>query len=302
MLQLSEGIWESKNSSRQRTSGRWLSMKFHHFRTMAGRPLFLRSEFVEAANIPGHDAQRAGSFSGGEAVTGMQGKEVVDIGPADDKGGQRKQGPASPAGYEKTNGKETDKQEKQQRKDQTQQRDDPPSAGMQKGIGTGQQEEDDRDDVQDNEQAAGDISQDRHGLPKLQIFFICGPFQYLFFLIGKKAVALLIDLVEDLVYTLLCYVRYLLEGLGAGYFVIEFVFGRTSPFFAVGIEKIVTPVEELVDPDAAVMSPSHSVDEEEPGCGTRKIGNIGTGVATAHSGKIDQEDRVPSGSITGYRH
>ena len=61
--------------------------------------------------------------------------------------------------------------------------------------------------------------------PKLQIFFVRGPFQDLFFLIRKKTVALLVDLVEDLVDPLLGHIGNLLERLGAGYLVVEFILG-----------------------------------------------------------------------------
>jgi len=61
--------------------------------------------------------------------------------------------------------------------------------------------------------------------PKLQIFFVCGPFQDLFFLISKKTVALLIDLVEDLIDPLLGHIGDLFERLSAGYLVVEFVLG-----------------------------------------------------------------------------
>src|SRR6185312_963584 len=126
-------------------------------------------------------------------------------------------------------------------------------------------------------------------MPKLQIFFICGPFQYFFFLIREKAVTLLIDLGDDLVYAVLCYIGYLLERLGPGYLVVKFVFGRTRLFFAVGIEKIVTPVEELVDPDAAVMSPAHAKDKKEPCGGPGEIGDIDPCITACHGRKIDEQ-------------
>src|ERR1700722_2199772 len=65
--------------------------------------------------------------------------------------------------------------------------------------------------------------------PKLQIFFVSRPFQDLFFLVGQKPVALLVDLVEDLVDALLRYIGDFLVGLGAGDLVVEFIFGG-SPF------------------------------------------------------------------------
>src|SRR5579859_7296350 len=60
--------------------------------------------------------------------------------------------------------------------------------------------------------------------PKLQIFFVSSPFQDLFFLVRKKAIALLVDLVEDLVDPLLGDVGDLFERLGTGDLVIEFIF------------------------------------------------------------------------------
>ena len=72
---------------------------------------------------------------------------------------------------------------------------------------------------------------------KLQIFFVCRPFQNLFFLVGEKPVALLVDLVEDLVDALLCYVGDLFERLGAGNFVIELVLGERVFFFLLGLKR-----------------------------------------------------------------
>jgi len=45
---------------------------------------------------------------------------------------------------------------------QTQEGNDPPFPRVEKGIGTGQQEEDDRNDVRNDEQPAGKSPKDRH--------------------------------------------------------------------------------------------------------------------------------------------
>src|SRR6185312_10682909 len=104
--------------------------------------------------------------------------------------------------------------------------------------------------------------------PKLQLFFVSCPFQDLFFLVGQEPVALLVDLVEDLVDPLLRDVGDLFEGLSAGDLIIEFVPGRPDLFFLFGVEKIVAPVEDLVHPNAAVMPSAHLIDKEKSGGAT----------------------------------
>ncbi len=110
---------------------------------------------------------------------------------------------------------------------------------------------------------------------KLQIFFVCRPFQDLFFLVGEKPVALLVDLVEDLVDALLCYVGDLFEWLGAGNFVIELILRGALFFLLIGIKKVVAPIEDLVDPDTTVMASAQLVDKEETGSTAGQVGDIG---------------------------
>src|ERR1700761_652560 len=61
----------------------------------------------------------------------------------------------------------------------------------------------------------------------LQIFFVSSPFQDLFFFVGEEPIALLVDLVEDLVDPLLRHIGDLFVRLCAGNLIVEFVFGRT---------------------------------------------------------------------------
>src|SRR5215469_855458 len=78
--------------------------------------------------------------------------------------------------------------------------------------------------------------------PKLQFFFVRSPFQNLFFLVGKKAIPLLIDLVQDLIDPLLGNIGDLFKRLSTGYFIIELIFGRPALLFSIGIEQVVAPV------------------------------------------------------------
>src|SRR5258708_277551 len=87
--------------------------------------------------------------------------------------------------------------------------------------------------------------------PKLQIFFVCSPFQNLFFLVRKEAVTLLVDLVQDLVDPLLGHIGYLFEGLGPGNLIIKLILGRPCPSFFFRVEEIVHPFEHPVYPDSA---------------------------------------------------
>ena len=124
--------------------------------------------------------------------------------------------------------------------------------------------------------------------PKLQIFFVSGSFQDLFFLIGQETVTLLVDLVKDLIDTLLRYIGDLLERLSAGNLIVKLVFRRASFFLLIGVEKIVAPIEKAVDPDTTVMAPAQPVDKEEPRSRSREVGDISGRIPVGNAGKIDQ--------------
>ena len=68
--------------------------KIHHFWPVS-RWLSLVEKIIEAAYVPGKDAQAAGSFFGHEMVARMEGQETVDIRPADQQGHEGQQGPAA---------------------------------------------------------------------------------------------------------------------------------------------------------------------------------------------------------------
>src|SRR6185437_635222 len=123
----------------------------------------------------------------------------------------------------------------------------------------------------------------------LQFFFVSSPFQDLFFFVGKEPIALLVDLVEDLVDPLLCHIGDLLVWLSAGDLIVEFIFGRARFFLAIRIEKIVYPVEELVHPDATVVTPPHSEDKEESGTCSGQIGDIVPRISGRKGGEIDDQ-------------
>src|SRR6185437_1286289 len=123
----------------------------------------------------------------------------------------------------------------------------------------------------------------------LQIFFVSSPFQDLFFFVGKEPVALLIDLVEDLVDPLLCHIGDLFIWLSAGDFIVEFIFRRARPFLSIRIEKIVYPVEELVHPDATVVTAPHPEDKKEAGCSSGQVGDIMPRIGGGKCGEIDDQ-------------
>src|SRR5450432_236937 len=99
---------------------------------------------------------------------------------------------------------------------------------------------------------------------KLQIFFLSGPFQNIFFFVCQKTVALLIDLIQDIIDSFLRNVWDLLEGLSAGNIVKEFILWRYFSIpFLIWIEKIIAPVKKLVHPQAPVFAFANLVDEEK---------------------------------------
>jgi hypothetical protein len=57
--------------------------KVQHFFAVSGSAFFLCDPFVEAADVPGQDAQAVGGFVLAEAVARVEGQEAVDIRPAD---------------------------------------------------------------------------------------------------------------------------------------------------------------------------------------------------------------------------
>src|ERR1700761_5812758 len=101
----------------------------------------------------------------------------------------------------------------------------------------------------------------------LQIFFVSSPFQDLFFFVGKEPIALLVDLVEDLVDPLLRHIGDLLIRLSAGNFIVEFVFGRALFCFVIRVEKIIGPVKKLVHPYTPVPTPAHLINKEKTRAG-----------------------------------
>src|SRR5579872_2353296 len=124
---------------------------------------------------------------------------------------------------------------------------------------------------------------------KLQFFFVSRPFQDFFFLVREKAVALLVDLVKDLVDSLLRDVRDLFKWLGAGNLVVKLVFRGPDPLLLVRVEEVIEPVEDLVHPYAAVVAPPKLVNKKESGRGAGQVGNIGAGIAMSDAGEVNKE-------------
>ena len=130
------------------------SDEFQHSGSMAGSAFLFGDIIVKTADVPGEYAQCMRLFCGLKAVAGMEGPEAMDIWPAEYQGGKGHEGPAAAGGKEKAENKEGQYDEEQEGKYEAQQGDKPPSARMQEGVGAGQQEKDDRNDVRDDEQAA----------------------------------------------------------------------------------------------------------------------------------------------------
>jgi hypothetical protein len=98
---------------------------------------------VEAADIPGHETQGAGSFLQIKTFAGVHGQETMDIGPADHEGDQGNQGPEPMRGKKDADDEKAAYCKQQKRKGESQQGNEPPFSGMEEGIGAGQQEKDD---------------------------------------------------------------------------------------------------------------------------------------------------------------
>src|SRR5450631_4084292 len=119
---------------------------------------------------------------------------------------------------------------------------------------------------------------------KLQFFFVSSPFQYLFFLVRQKPVALLVDLIQDLVDALLCDIGDPLKRLRTGYLVIELILRGSGLPLPVGIAQVMAPIEEIGHPDAPVIAAPHLLDKEEPDAGASQVTDIGTGITMGDAG------------------
>jgi hypothetical protein len=93
----------------------------------------------------------------------MKSQKTMDIRPPCHKGRQRQKSPFTTGRDKQPADKKNGHRQQQQGKDQSKQRNDPPSSRMQKDINAGQQEKNDRNDVQNDEQTAGKYSESRHG-------------------------------------------------------------------------------------------------------------------------------------------
>src|SRR6185312_9705031 len=85
---------------------------------------------------------------------------------------------------------------------------------------------------------------DAMGDLKLQIFLFSSPLQNVFFFAGQKAIALLVDLVQDLIDSFLRDIGNFFKGLGSGHMIIKFVFWMFGLFFLFRIEEVAQPVEK----------------------------------------------------------
>ena len=67
----------------------------------------------------------------------------------------------------------------------------------------------------------------------------------------------------------------------------------SGPSFFIGVEEVVAPVEDLVDPDTAVVQPLPLplVDKEETSRAARQVGDIGARIAMRDTGKSDQQEK-----------
>src|SRR6476620_4073525 len=95
----------------------------------------------------------------------------------------------------------------------------------------------------------------------LNIFFT-GPFQYLFFIVGKGAVTFLVDLVKDLIHFLLGYQGGLNEWLYPG-LIKQLSLNDLALLGLVGIKEIIDPIKEIVHPGAPVFAALHHAHKQE---------------------------------------
>src|SRR5687768_9750052 len=99
-----------------------------------------------------------------------------------------------------------------------------------------------------------------------------------------------VDLVKDLVNSLLCYVGNLFKWLGAFGVIMKFFAGSFFPLFLFRIEQVGYPVEETVHPRTPIVSSFQLDYENQADNGSAYVGNVAAAIFSWNAGKVDDHE------------